>query len=323
MVSFSLNGQKKEYHGNEEISLLDYLRLAEGITSAKDGCSGQAACGACTIEINGKARLACTQKMKFLEGAVIETMEGIPAAVRDVIAGAFVNKGAVQCGFCTPGLIMRTKVLFSENTNPTRREIAKAINQNMCRCTGYVKIIDAICEALEKLRDGKTADEMPLQGGAGQPMLKYQAYETAIGKRLFVNDMQFGGMLFGALRFTDHPRAKILEIDTSEALKVEGVTGIFTAKDIPGNRYTGLIISDWPLMIGIGETTRYIGDVVAGVVAVDEATARKAAAMIRVEYEVLEPVSDVHKALEPSSPAVHPGKPNLLEKCIVRRGEPI
>jgi selenium-dependent xanthine dehydrogenase len=323
MTAFYLNGQKKEYSGNEEMSLLEYLRLSEGITSAKDGCSGQAACGACTVEINGKAKLACTQKMKFLHGARVVTMEGIPDSARDVIAKAFVSKGAVQCGFCTPGLIMRTKALFTENNHPSRQEITKAINQNMCRCTGYVKIIDAICEALEKLREGKTISELPLHGAVGQPMLKYQAYETAIGKRLFVNDMHFDGMLHGALRFTDHPKARILEIDTSEALKVEGVIRIFTARDIPGNRYTGLIISDWPLMIDVGETTRYIGDVLAGVVAVDEATARKAAAMIRVEYEVQEPVSDMHKALEPGSPKVHPGKPNLLEKCVVRRGKPV
>lgn len=323
MISFTLNGQQKEYSGNDEISLLEYLRLSEGITSVKDGCSGQAACGACTVEINGKAKLACTQKMKFLQGAVVITMEGIPASVRDVIARTFVNKGAVQCGFCTPGLIMRTKALFTENANPSRHEITKAINQNMCRCTGYIKIIDAISEALETLRTGKPVDEIPAHGGIGQPMLKYQAYETAIGKRLFVNDMHFEGMLFSALRFSDHPRARILEIDISEALKVEGVTGIFTASDIPGDRYTGLIISDWPLMIGVGETTRYIGDVVAGVVALNEATARKAAAIIRVKYEVLEPVSDLHKALEPGSPSVHPGKPNLLETCIVRRGEPV
>ncbi|HOW31057.1 MAG TPA: selenium-dependent xanthine dehydrogenase [Bacteroidales bacterium] len=323
MISFFLNGQQKEYSGNEETSLLDYLRLSEGITSAKDGCSGQAACGACTVEINGKARLACTQKMKFLEGAQVITMEGIPDNVRYVIAKTFVNKGAVQCGFCTPGLILRTKVLFAEKPVLSRAEIAKAINQHMCRCTGYVKIIDAISEALGKLREGKPVAEIPQQGGIGEPMQKYKAYETAIGKRLFVNDMHFENMLYGALRFSDHPRAKILEINTSEALRVEGVVRIFTAKDIPGDRYTGLIISDWPLMIDLGETTRYIGDVLAGVVAVDEATARKAAAMIRVEYEVLEPVSDIHYALGPSSPTVHPGKPNLLEKCIVRRGEQI
>ena len=135
--------------------------------------------------------------------------------------------------------------------------------------------------------------------------------------------MRFEGMLHSALSFSDHPRARIISIDTSEALKTEGVARIFTATDIPGERYTGLIFNDWPLMIALGETTRYIGDVIAGVVAMDEDTARKAAQLIRVEYEILEPVSDMHQALEPDSALVHPNQPNLLEKCVVRRGEPM
>ena len=134
-----------------EQTLLKFLRRGVGITSVKDGCSGQAACGACMVEIDGKARLSCTQKMKFLEGKKVLTMEGIPEQVRDIIAKAYVNKGAVQCGFCTPGLIMRTKVLFSENQNPNRDHIKKAINLNLCRCTGYIKIVDAVEEALKEL----------------------------------------------------------------------------------------------------------------------------------------------------------------------------
>lgn len=323
MTVLTLNGKRIEYCGDGDRTLLDFLRLSEGITSAKDGCSGQAACGACMVEINGMAKLSCTQKMKFLQDASVVTMEGIPEKVRDVIANAFVRKGAIQCGFCTPGFIMRAKVLFSENPNPTREEIKKAISLNMCRCTGYVKIIEAITEAFENLRNGTGAEKPPIQAGIGRPLPKYGAFDTAIGKRKFVNDMHFDGMLHAALRFSDHPRAKVLKIDTAEASKVEGIIRIFTAGDVPGNRYTGLIFSDWPLMIAVGETTRYIGDVIAGVVAVDEAAACKAAALISIEYEVLEPVLDMNEALRPGAPQVHPGQPNLLEKCIVRRGEPV
>jgi len=320
MIAFTLNGKRIGYSGDGDRTLLDYLKLSERITSVKDGCSGQAACGACMVEINGKAKLSCTQKMKSLENACVVTLEGIPAEVRDVIANAFVGKGAIQCGFCTPGFIMRTKTLFSENPKPTREEIKKAIGLNMCRCTGYIKIIDAISEALENLRTGNKPEIPPLQAGIGKPFLKHEAYDTAIGKRKFINDMHFEGMLHAALRFSDHPRARVLKIDTAEAGKLEGVICIFTAADVPGDRYTGLIFSDWPLMVAIGETTRYIGDVIAGVVARNETVARKAAALIKISYEVLEPVSDINKALEPGSPQVHPDKPNLLEKCIVRRG---
>ena len=329
MVTFYLNGRETEFKGDENLSLLHYLRELAGITSVKDGCSGQAACGACMVEIDGKAKLSCTRKMKFLEGAHVITMEGIPEEVRCIIARAYVEKGAVQCGFCTPGLIMRTKVLLSENPNPTREQIKKAINLNMCRCTGYVKIVDAIETALKTLRDDVAPvklpgiDESSSLAGIGQSLPKYQAYETGIGKRQFVNDMNVEGMLHSALRFSDHPRARVISVDSTEALKMEGVIRVFTATDVPGDRYTGLIISDWPLMIAPGEITSYIGDVIAGVVAVDEATARKAARMIRVEYEILDPVSDPQSALDPASAQVHPGKSNLLEKCIVRRGEPV
>ena len=324
MIRFYLNNEPVEFTGDPETTLLDYLRGPAGITSVKDGCSGQAACGACMVEVDGQAKLSCTRKMKFLAERKVITMEGIPAEVRDIIARTYVNKGAVQCGFCTPGLIIRTKVLFAENPAPNREQINKAINLNMCRCTGYVKIVDAIEEAVKGLGMRDAGYGMGDAGyGIGQSLVKHEAYETAIGRRKFVNDLSFPGMLHGALRFSDHPRAKVLSVNISEALKIEGVIRIFTAADVPGDRYTGLIINDWPLMIATGEITRYVGDVIAGVIAVSEKIAREAAKLIRVEYEILETVSDPEKAIEQGSPEVHPGKSNLLERCIVRRGEPL
>ena len=215
-------------------------------------------------------------------------------------------------------------MLFAENPAPNREQINKAINLNMCRCTGYVKIVDAIEEAVKGLGMRDAGYGMGDAGyGIGQSLVKHEAYETAIGRRKFVNDLSFPGMLHGALRFSDHPRAKVLSVNISEALKIEGVIRIFTAADVPGDRYTGLIINDWPLMIATGEITRYVGDVIAGVIAVSEKIAREAAKLIRVEYEILETVSDPEKAIEQGSPEVHPGKSNLLERCIVRRGEPL
>lgn len=322
MIAFYLNERKVEYSGDEDKTLLNYLRETEGLTSVKDGCSGQAVCGACMVEINGKAKLSCTQKIKFLHNARIITMEGIPEAVRDIIAHAFVEKGAVQCGFCTPGLILRAKILFQENPSPSREEIKKAISGNLCRCTGYVKIVDAIEDALKGLRNGNHVS-MVRPGGVGNSFLKYEAYETAIGKRLFTNDILIEGMLHSALRFSDHPRALIKSVDVSGAEKLDGVVRVFTARDIPGERFTGLIFSDWPLMVMTGEITRYLGDVIAGVVAVDEETARKAASLITVVYEILEPVTDPRKAISPGSSKVHPDRANLLEKCEVRQGEDI
>ena len=140
MISFTLNGKKIIFQGDKDLTLLDFLRNEKHITSAKDGCSGQSACGACTVEINGEAKLSCVIKMEKLDNSFVKTMEGLPEYVKDTIAKAFVNAGAVQCGFCTPGFIMRTKILLQKNPNPTLQEIHQAIKPHLCRCTGYKKI---------------------------------------------------------------------------------------------------------------------------------------------------------------------------------------
>ncbi|MEA3445207.1 MAG: 2Fe-2S iron-sulfur cluster-binding protein, partial [Bacteroidota bacterium] len=251
MISFELNGVKKNWQGDPDQSLLKYLRLDQHLTSIKDGCSGQAACGACTVEINGKAKLSCVTKMKTLQDANIFTPEGFPEYVKDTIAKAFVNKGAVQCGFCTPGFISRTKILLQDNPAPTIEEIRKTIKPHLCRCTGYKKIEDAIKFSAETISKNEKLEITKTTGKIGVSHPKYQAYETAIGERKFVDDMHFEGMLFAALKFSDHPKAKILNIDISDAEKLPGVKRIFTAKDIPGEKKTGLILQDWPLMIDV------------------------------------------------------------------------
>ncbi|MFH1319515.1 MAG: selenium-dependent xanthine dehydrogenase [Bacteroidota bacterium] len=329
MIEFHLNGKEKTYTGDENISLLKYLREEEGIISVKDGCAPQAACGACMVEIDGSAKLSCATLMKKLNNAHIITMEGIPEPIKQVLGRAFVEKGAVQCGFCTPGFIMRTKVLLQENPNPSRKEIALALNKNLCRCTGYAKIIDAIEYAAKANSSKKLFQSLELwkslnqasSGKIGVSHPKYNAYETAIGIRPFVDDIKIDGMLYGALKFSDHPRAKVLKIDTSEAGKIEGVERIFTANDIPGQQNTGLIFSDWPLMINEGQVTHYIGDVLAGVVARTEDIARKAVGLIKIEYEVLKPITDVHDALKKDSERVHEDQPNLLANCVIRNGD--
>jgi aldehyde oxidoreductase len=320
MVKFKINNKEHKYSGDGDLTLLKYLRNELNITSTKDGCSGQGVCGACTIEINGKAKLSCITKMKNLQNAEITTMEGIPEAVREIIGKAFVEKGAVQCGFCTPGFIMRTKVLFQENNNPTREKIKKAMKPNLCRCTGYVKILDAIKLASKSLNENKNIEFSENSANVGKSYRKYQALETALGKRNFVDDIRFEGMLHATLKFSDHPRAKVLKIDISKAEKLDGVVKIFTTKDIPGERYTGLIYQDWPLMIAEGEITNYIGDVLAGVVAETEEIARQAVEMINVKYEILKPVTDMLDAFKKDSIQVHSGHSNILEKCIVKNG---
>jgi selenium-dependent xanthine dehydrogenase len=320
MIRFLLNNQKVEYSGDEKLSLLDYLRNEAGITSAKDGCSGQGACGACLVELNGKPALACVTLMKKVAGGKVITLEGLPDGLRRILGNAFVEKGAVQCGFCTPGFLMRTKILLQENPRPDRGQILAALKLNLCRCTGYVKIVEAIEQAARVLAGGKAAVADPNQGIGGRQE-KYEAWETAIGRRPFVADLRIPGMAYGALKFCDHARAKILKVDSEAAEKMPGVLRVFTAADIPGERLTGLIVADWPLMIAAGETSRTGADVLAGVVASSEAAARAAVHAIKVEYEVLEPLTDVLQA-ENSPIRVHE-KGNLLETCRIQRGDDV
>ena len=319
MIRFNLNGKAIEYDGSPERSLMDFLRLDKRLTAIKDGCSGQAACGSCTVEIDGRARLACATKMGKMEGAEVLTPEGFPEYVLKTIAVALVNEGGVQCGFCTPGFISRIKVLLQNNPEPDLEAIRIALKPHLCRCTGYKKIEAAIVGAGEALRRNQRLTLNTPAGSIGQRHPKYEAVETAIGKRPFVDDLHFEGMLYAALKFSDHPKAKVVRIDGSKACELPGVHRVFTAADIPGNRKTGLILQDWDLMIPEGEITHYIGDLLAGVVADSEALAREAIQQIVVEYEVLPPLTDVFKAID--GPRVHPERPNHFDTTEIVIGD--
>lgn len=317
MIEFTLNNKNIRFSGDEHMSLLTWLREHQGITSPKDGCSGQGACGACLVEMDKKPALSCRTSMKQVNGAAVVTIEGFDPDLRDTLAKAFVKKGAVQCGFCTPGFLSRTKILLEENASPTADDIKKALGANLCRCTGYAKIIDAVILAAESWRSHSDV-KLEENVGVGESRPKHDAYETALGKRQFIDDKRFPGMVFGALKFSEHPRAKVLRIHTAAAESLPGVMRVFTARDIPGERMTGIIHQDWPLMIKEGEVTRYIGDVLASVVALDEPTARRACELIEVAYEVLEPVTDPVEALKDAI-KVHE-KGNLLSETRFARG---
>jgi aldehyde oxidoreductase len=319
-IRFILNDRETSWKGDDTISLLAYLRDHEGITSVKDGCSGQGACGACLLEMDGKPVLSCRTPMKKVDQARVVTIEGFEPEVRLVLGRAFVDAGAVQCGFCTPGFLARARLLLKENPMPSRDAIVKALGPHLCRCTGYVKIIEAIELAAQRLAQPPT-QETAVTGRVGQRLSKRDAYETATGQRSFISDMRLDGMLFGVLRFSDHPRAEVLRIDTTAAAAMPGVVRVFTWRDIPGERYTGHLILDWPLMVAEGETTRYIGDVLAGVVADSEASARRAAEAVVVHYQQLEPLTDVRLA-EISPIQVHQDG-NLLSTSRFQRGEAV
>ncbi len=320
-VEFTLNGKTRIFAGDPALTLSQFLRGDEHLTSCKVGCSGQGACGGCTVMVDGRAALSCTTPMKVLSGKAVITPDGLEQKVQDAFARAFAFKGGIQCGYCTPGMVMAARALLLRTPSPTRAQIRKAIERNLCRCTGYQKIIDAVLYAARILRGEEIHPEVAPSGRVGSPIAKYQAHRTVLGKNPFVSDLEEEGMLHGALRFSDHPRARILALDVTDAAQVPGVERIVTASGIPGRRSVGLILGDWPLMVAVGEETRYLGDVLAGVIAQSEAIARRAASMIRVEYEILPPVTTMEAALQPDAPGIHAGG-NVLSVTELKRGNP-
>lgn len=319
-MKFWLNGQEKEFDGDPELPLLTYLRDMEGITSPKDGCAPQAACGCCAVDLDGKAVLSCVIKMGKVSGGQVITTEGLGEYRQSVFANAFVEKGGVQCGFCIPGIVMQSNALINKNPEPTRADIEKSLTPHLCRCTGYKKIVDAVEYAAEAIRKEEEIPTPKSNGRIGERQPKYQAQKLVLGQHDYVDDIKMEGMVFGAVKFSDHPRAKVLTIDTSVAKDVPGVIRVFTADDVPGDRHIGLIKQDWPLMVAAGETTRYVGDVLALVVAESDAIAREAVPLIQVAYEVFEPVTDMHKAMQPDAPQIHETG-NILSTTVTSRGD--
>jgi xanthine dehydrogenase molybdenum-binding subunit len=321
-----VNGSRVELRipEDDELTLLDVLRDLLGIISPKNGCSPQAQCGCCTVLLDGKPVLSCALKPGKAEGKSITTLEGLDDSQRQQIAQSFVQCGGVQCGFCIPGMAMRAVGLCHQKPEPSRDEIAAALKPHLCRCTGYTQIVDSI-EEYARLRRGEPPTPVPdadHSGQVGTSLPRYTGHDAVLGDRKFIDDMTVPGMLYGALRLADHPRATVLAIDPSAALALPGVHRVITAADVPGDPYVGLIERDWPTFVAIGEQTRSTGDVIAGVVADDQRLARRAAELIHVQYTVHEPVTDPHQALMPDAPLVHPARgTNLLSKSTLKRGD--
>ncbi|MFB3738887.1 MAG: selenium-dependent xanthine dehydrogenase [Candidatus Velamenicoccus archaeovorus] len=320
MVRFTLNGRPVEVETRPGMTLLELLREGAGVTSVKDGCAPEGSCGACTVLLDGKAVVSCAQRAEHAEGRAIVTQEGLSERDRDTWADAFVASGASQCGFCSPGIVLKAESLLAKNPDPSREEVARALAGNLCRCTGYVKIVDAV-ELVAGARRGEPIPRPDTSGRVGSRTARYQGRELALGDKPYVNDLTAPGMLHGAIRFSDHPRARVLRIDVSKARAHPGVVAVATAADVPGERTQGLITRDWRQLVAEGETTAYVGDVLAVVAAETRHAARQAAALVEVEYEVLEPVVDPFRALEPDAPTIHEDRDNLLSTSVVKRGD--
>ena len=316
-VDLTVNGAPVSVRSDHP-HLLAALREELDVTSAKDGCSPSGQCGCCTVLVDGKAVVSCTQPIDKVAGKSVTTLEGIDQNERDRFANAFSACGGLQCGFCIPGIVMRAKSQIDKKGDSLdRAAMAPHLGAHLCRCTGYVKVLDAI-EAVAK---GKSF-EPALGRAVGDSGAKYEAAELALGDRGYVDDIRVPGMLHAALRFTDHARADVVAIDTAAAAATDGVMAVFTGADIPGELRVGIIYKDWPVMIPVGGRTSYAGDVLAVVVAETRQQARAAAERVDVTYDVLQPVTDPLTAIEPGAPlAVWGTNDNVLSRSAYARGD--
>ncbi len=315
MAEFTVNGQIVSV-GDHHDHLLAALRDELRITSPKDGCSPSGQCGCCTVLIDGKARISCQTSLEKAAGAEITTLEGVDEAERQRMADTFAAHGALQCGFCTPGIVMRTVALLDRDKETTREDAARHLGAHLCRCTGYVKILDAV----ESLAAGETPVAIT-EGGVGGRGVKYEGQELSLGDRGFIDDMEPEGCLHGAVVLSEHARADIMAIESADALAMPGVVAVLTADDVPGELRSGLIHKDWPAFIPVGGRTSYLGDVVALVVAETRAQARAATSAVTVTYDVHEPLTDPAAALASDDDAVWTLSGNELSRSTYVRGD--
>jgi selenium-dependent xanthine dehydrogenase len=301
---FEININGKDYRSDSDMSLMDFLREELRITSVKNGCK-EGACGTCTVIIDGKTARSCVPKLSKLTGKKVQTIEGFAEREREVFAYAFAAAGAVQCGFCIPGMVVCSKCLIDQNPDPTREEVKFAIRNNYCRCTGYAKIEDAVLLAAKMLRENSAIPETKQSGKIGERVLRVDARDKALGVAKYVDDFKLDGMVYGKNVFSKYARAKIISIDTSKAMEVPGVIAVYTAKDIPGKRYIGHLAQDWPGMIDIGEQTKCCGDTLAMVVAETRELAEAAVRAVNVQYEELKPICNCQEAAAPGAHQVH------------------
>lgn len=316
-INLIVNGQRVTATVDPGLTLLRFLRENLRLTGTKEGC-GQGECGACTVLVNNQAVNSCLIPVVAVDGCEVVTIEGLARnGELDPLQQAFIDEGAIQCGFCTPGAIMSAKALLLSNPKPTEEEIREALSGNLCRCTGYQKIIRAVKVASGQIPPVEVSPSSSYSI-IGQKVRRRDAVEKAMGKAVYADDISLPGMLYGKALRSDYAHALLKGIDYSRAQKVPGVVAILTARDIPGiNRY-GLVYLDQPVLAD--DKVRCVGDAVALVIAESEKAAEEALELIKVDYEELPGVFSAEEALRPGAPLVHE-KGNLVQHTKVRKGD--
>ncbi len=315
MYKVNING--KDYESAHDKKLLRFLRDDLRLTAAKDGCS-EGVCGTCTVLVDGKKTKACVIPLSKLEGKKVLTVEGIDPEEMKVYEHCFAEAGAVQCGFCIPGMIISAKSLLDENLNPTRKDVKAAIKGNLCRCTGYKKIEDAILMAAlffrEKREIPKPAEKLHMNEHAK----RIDAAEKVNGSGLYADDLYFDGMLYVKPVFSKYPRARIDRVDVSKAMEHPDCVEVLTKDDVPLNKI-GHIKQDWDVMMGVGDITRYMGNVIALIATDKKDKMDEIASLVEVDYTPLKPVTSPYEALPGDAPLIHPDG-NIMSRANLVRG---
>ncbi|WP_070001093.1 molybdopterin-dependent oxidoreductase [Cellulosilyticum sp. I15G10I2] len=319
-IKVTVNGIKQLAEVEEDLSLLRYLRECLGLMGTKNGCE-KGHCGTCMVIINGAAKRACLLKMTKLEGAVIETIEGLANGERlHYIQQAFIDEGAVQCGFCTPGMVMSTKALLDRIDHPTEAQIKEALKHNICRCTGYTSILKSVRRAADYKYTLRSLEENKSDNYIGVSVPKIDATAKVQGKPIFADDYTAEGMIYGTLLFSEYAHAKIKSVNIEKAKMAPGVELILTGQDIKGRNSFGLFFKDQPVIAS--DTVRFLGEVVAAVFAKTRKQADFAKKLIEVSYEVLPPILSPLEAIKETSALVHEDKENnIVHHVQVRKGD--
>lgn len=330
-INFSVNGK---YYSVEPIAgetLSTLLRERLRLTGTKIGCE-EAECGACTVLVDGEPIMSCVYPAERADGKILITIEGLAQRVHDEmklhpLQEAFVEHGAVQCGFCIPGQIMTAYALLKRNPAPNSDDIRFALKDTLCRCAGYPSIENAILAAAQALRAGEPVqkpthipDSVHSHKTVGRSHLRPEAVEKVTGEAIFTDDLKFDGMLYAKAKRAMIPHGFLTKLDVSKAKALPGVIAVLTAEDVPAEKNHGLVIFDWPVMIGIGERVRYVGDALAIVAAESQEIAEQASALIEAEFDLQPVITNPVMAREEGVPQIHESG-NLLKHIKVRKGD--
>jgi nicotinate dehydrogenase large molybdopterin subunit len=321
----TINGRRVSRTAKPHQRLLDFIREDINLTGNKEGC-GAGECGTCSVFVDGVLMKSCLLPVAKAQNAAIETVEALAKTGElGVLQKAFHKTGASQCGYCIPGMVMAATAALRANPFADREEIKERLGGNICRCTGYQKIFDAV-ELARDVQNGTlpatalSEDEAENGDFIGKNVRRIDTPSKVSGRLKYAGDMTMPGMLHVQVLRSPHAHARIVSIDTSAAEAMEGVECVITSADVPGEDGFGVFVNDQPIMAR--GKVRYIGEAVAAVAAVDPLTAKRALSAIKVAYDPLPAVFDPDEAMRPGAPVLHEYAPDNVTKHIpIRVGD--